>query len=191
DDGGVAGAVTVDGTDAARSVRAGSRGTASAAAGGHRRAKHSCRCGEHRDAGRRTGAHRAAVRARRRTRGAAAPARFPPRPSAMAAAAGTAGETAQAVSEPLSTLAARCRHQQDIRKSRFLAIAEPVTSTAQALAFLREVADPAATHNCWAWRMGRDYRFNDDGEPGGTAGRPILQAIEGQQMDGVMVVVTR
>lgn len=109
----------------------------------------------------------------------------------MAAAAGTAGETAQAVSEPLSTLAARCRHQQDIRKSRFLAIAEPVSSTTQALAFLREVADPAATHNCWAWRMGQDYRFNDDGEPGGTAGRPILQAIEGQQMDGVMVVVTR
>ncbi len=109
----------------------------------------------------------------------------------MAAAAGTAGETPQAVSEPLSTLAARCRHQQDIRKSRFLAIAEPVSSTTQALAFLREVADPAATHNCWAWRMGQDYRFNDDGEPGGTAGRPILQAIEGQQMDGVMVVVTR
>jgi uncharacterized YigZ family protein len=95
------------------------------------------------------------------------------------------------VSEPLSTLAARCRHQQDIRKSRFLAIAEPVSSTTQALTFLREVADPAATHNCWAWRMGQDYRFNDDGEPGGTAGRPILQAIEGQQMDGVMVVVTR
>jgi uncharacterized YigZ family protein len=109
----------------------------------------------------------------------------------MAAAAGTAGETPQAVSEPLSTLAARCRHQQDIRKSRFLAIAEPVSSTTQALTFLREVADPAATHNCWAWRMGQDYRFNDDGEPGGTAGRPILQAIEGQQMDGVMVVVTR
>ena len=95
------------------------------------------------------------------------------------------------MSEPLSTLAARCRHQQDIRKSRFLAIAEPVSSTTQALTFLREVADPAATHNCWAWRMGQDYRFNDDGEPGGTAGRPILQAIEGQQMDGVMVVVTR
>lgn len=109
----------------------------------------------------------------------------------MAAAAGAAGETAQTVSEPLSTVAARCRHQQDIRKSRFLAIAEPVTSPAQALAFLREVADPAATHNCWAWRMGRDYRFNDDGEPGGTAGRPILQAIEGQGFDRVVVVVTR
>jgi len=95
------------------------------------------------------------------------------------------------MSEPLSTLAQRCRHQQEIRKSRFLALAAPIASGEEALAFLREVADPAATHNCWAYRVGQDYRFNDDGEPGGTAGRPILQAIEDQQMDGVMVVVTR
>ncbi len=95
------------------------------------------------------------------------------------------------MSETLSTLVKRCRHQQEIRKSRFLAIAAPITSGDQALAFLREVADPTATHNCWAYRVGQDYRFNDDGEPGGTAGRPILQAIEGQQMDGVAVVVTR
>src|SRR5690606_42131518 len=73
------------------------------------------------------------------------PARFPPRPSAMAAAAGTASQTAQAVSEPLSTLAARCRHPQDSRKSRFLAIAEPVTSPTQALAFLREVRSEERT----------------------------------------------
>jgi uncharacterized YigZ family protein len=95
------------------------------------------------------------------------------------------------MSDALSTLVQRCRHQQEIRKSRFLAIAAPVSSAEQALAFLREVADPAATHNCWAWRIGDGYRFNDDGEPGGTAGRPILQAIDGQQMDGVAVVVTR
>lgn len=95
------------------------------------------------------------------------------------------------MSETLSTLVKRCRHQQEIRKSRFLAIAAPIASGEQALGFLREVADPTATHNCWAYRVGQDYRFNDDGEPGGTAGRPILQAIEGQQMDGVAVVVTR
>ena len=95
------------------------------------------------------------------------------------------------MSETLSTLVQRSRHQQEIKKSRFLAIAEPVTSGEQALAFLREVTEPTATHNCWAYRIGEDYRFNDDGEPGGTAGRPILQAIEGQQMDGVAVVVTR
>lgn len=95
------------------------------------------------------------------------------------------------MSETLSTLAQPCRHQEEIRKSRFLAQAAPVESTEQALAFVREVGDPAATHNCWAYRIGQDYRFNDDGEPGGTAGRPILQAIEGQQMDRVAVVVTR
>jgi uncharacterized YigZ family protein len=95
------------------------------------------------------------------------------------------------MSEALSTLAQPCRHQEEIRKSRFLALAAPVESAEQALAFVREVGDPTATHNCWAYRIGQDYRFNDDGEPGGTAGRPILQAIEGQQMDRVAVVVTR
>ena len=95
------------------------------------------------------------------------------------------------MSVALSTLAQPCRHQEEIRKSRFLAVAAPAASPGQALAFLREASDPAATHNCWAWRIGQDYRFNDDGEPGGTAGRPILQAIEGQAMDRVVVVVTR
>ena len=95
------------------------------------------------------------------------------------------------MSETLSTLAQPCRHQEEIRKSRFLALAAPVESAEQALAFVREVGDPTATHNCWAYRIGQDYRFNDDGEPGGTAGRPILQAIEGQEMDRVVVVVTR
>jgi uncharacterized YigZ family protein len=95
------------------------------------------------------------------------------------------------MSGTLSTLAQPSRHLEEIKKSRFLALATPVASTEQALAFLREMSDPAATHNCWAWRIGLDYRFNDDGEPGGTAGRPILQAIEGQGIDRVMVVVTR
>ncbi|HEV2540411.1 MAG TPA: YigZ family protein [Frateuria sp.] len=95
------------------------------------------------------------------------------------------------MSHPLHVLAAACRHAQDIRKSRFLAQAAPVRSAEQALAFLREVADSDATHNCWAYRISQDYRFNDDGEPGGTAGRPILQAIEGAGVDRVMVVVTR
>jgi uncharacterized YigZ family protein len=95
------------------------------------------------------------------------------------------------MSQPLHVLVAACRHAQDIRKSRFLAQAAPVQAVGQALAFLHEVADPTATHNCWAYRIGRDYRFNDDGEPGGTAGRPILQAIEGAGVDRVMVVVTR
>jgi putative IMPACT (imprinted ancient) family translation regulator len=55
----------------------------------------------------------------------------------------------------------------------------------------KKIADPDATHNCWAYRVGGAYRSSDDGEPGGSAGRPILAAIESQGLDRVMVVVTR
>ncbi len=89
------------------------------------------------------------------------------------------------------TLAARAAFTLDVRHSRFLAQAAPVESPAQALAFLDAVADPGATHNCWAYRIGAEYRSSDDGEPAGTAGRPILAAIDGQGLDQVMVVVTR
>ena len=91
----------------------------------------------------------------------------------------------------LHTLSAPARLLQDIRKSRFLANAAAVDDPEQALAFLAVIGDALATHNCWAYRIGQQYRFSDDGEPGGTAGRPILQAIEGQGFDRVMVVVTR
>ena len=81
--------------------------------------------------------------------------------------------------------------EQDIRKSRFLAIACPVESEAEAKVRLAEVWDASASHNCWAWRIGQAYRFSDDGEPSGTAGKPILQAIDGQGLDRTLVVVTR
>ncbi|BCB17786.1 YigZ family protein [Bosea sp. ANAM02] len=81
--------------------------------------------------------------------------------------------------------------RQEIKKSRFLAVAGPVADEAAARDFIAAQSDPAATHNCWAWRFGQNYRFNDDGEPSGTAGKPILAAIDGQGLDGVVVVVTR
>lgn len=91
----------------------------------------------------------------------------------------------------MQTLTSPCTHHEDIKKSRFLAYAAPVVDAPQAMAFFAAHSDPAATHNCWAYRIGTAYRFNDDGEPGGTAGRPILQAIEGQGLDRVAVLVVR
>jgi uncharacterized YigZ family protein len=89
------------------------------------------------------------------------------------------------------TLSGDASLQQEIRKSRFLARAAAADSTEAAMAHVARVASRDATHNCWAWRIGTHYRFSDDGEPGGSAGRPILAAIDGQGLDRVAVVVTR
>ncbi len=89
------------------------------------------------------------------------------------------------------TLAAAHSFELLVKKSRFLAQAVPVETPERAMEQLATLSDPGATHNCFAYRIGDQYRFSDDGEPGGTAGRPILVAIEGRGLDGVLVVVTR
>ena len=89
------------------------------------------------------------------------------------------------------TLAGPADFLLEVKHSRFLAQAGPVDSAEAAHDFMATVADPTATHNCWAWRVGDQYRSSDDGEPAGTAGRPILAAIDGQGYDRVAVVVTR
>lgn len=89
------------------------------------------------------------------------------------------------------TLAASWQHESIVQKSRFLALAAPVASAEAALALLEQARQTPATHHCWAYRMGQQYRSSDDGEPGGTAGRPILAAIDGAGLDRVIVVVTR
>jgi uncharacterized YigZ family protein len=81
--------------------------------------------------------------------------------------------------------------EQDIKKSVFRAVAGPVADEASARAFIAAHSVSDANHNCWAYRIGQIYRFNDDGEPGGTAGKPILQAIDGQELDCVAVLVSR
>lgn len=90
-----------------------------------------------------------------------------------------------------STLAGFCEFREEIRKSRFITFAGPVSSPGEAQAFIEQHSDLNATHNCWAWKLGAQYRSNDDGEPGGTAGRPILAAIEAQDFDQVVVLVIR
>jgi uncharacterized YigZ family protein len=81
--------------------------------------------------------------------------------------------------------------EQVVKKSRFLATAIPVLNEQDAKKAIAGASHPDANHNCWAWRIGQAYRFSDDGEPGGTAGKPILAAIDNQSVDNVAVVVTR
>ena len=83
-----------------------------------------------------------------------------------------------------------------IKGSRFIGDAAPVGSVADAQDFIRRIAnrEPGANHHCYAWRLSlgdQDWRAFDDGEPGGTAGMPILARIDGAELQGLVVVVTR
>ena len=80
----------------------------------------------------------------------------------------------------------------EAKRSRFVARAAPAASPALAMRFVEAHSDASASHNCFAYKISeREYRFSDDGEPGGSAGRPILAAIEGAGFENVVVVVTR
>ncbi len=81
--------------------------------------------------------------------------------------------------------------EEENKKSRFIGICGPIQSIEDFDAFLLQQSDPNATHNCWAYRLGQTYRFNDDGEPSGTAGKPMLAAIDGAEFDGVAALVIR
>ena len=89
------------------------------------------------------------------------------------------------------TLKGPVSFEETIKKSRFIGHAACVTSQAESLDFYESVADTQATHNCWAWRISFQVRSSDDGEPSGTAGRPILNVIERRELKNVMIVVTR
>ncbi|GAB4181135.1 MAG: IMPACT family protein [Wenzhouxiangellaceae bacterium] len=95
------------------------------------------------------------------------------------------------MTEHRRSLAAVTRHEEEIKRSRFVAIAAPCASPEQALSWIDSERVSDASHHCYAWRIGQEYRFNDDGEPSGTAGKPILQAIDGQPLDQVVVLVIR
>lgn len=82
------------------------------------------------------------------------------------------------------------------RGSKFLAYAWPVKTVDQVKECLQDIKKehPKATHHCFAYRLGTDglqYRANDDGEPSGTAGKPILGQIDSKQLTDVLVVVVR
>ncbi|MRT39467.1 hypothetical protein GJV03_20110 [Acinetobacter sp. RIT698] len=89
------------------------------------------------------------------------------------------------------TLVSETIFEEDIKKSRFQAISAPVENEQQVKMFLEKNLDLTTTHQCWAWKIGHNVRFNDDGEPSGTAGRPILATIEGNDLTNAIVLVNR
>ena len=89
------------------------------------------------------------------------------------------------------TLITETIYEEDIKKSRFQAISAPVENELQVKAFLERHLDLSTTHQCWAWKIGHNVRFNDDGEPSGTAGRPILATLEGNDLTNSIVLVNR
>lgn len=91
------------------------------------------------------------------------------------------------------TVAQQAEHTEVIKGSRFIGIVAPASSEdeAQQLLAAARAAHPDATHHCSAWRIGEVVRFSDDGEPGGTAGRPMLEVILRRDLQNVAAVVVR
>lgn len=91
------------------------------------------------------------------------------------------------------TLATGHHSELVIKKSRFIGCVEPVTGREQALARVAELRaeHPGARHVCWALMAGGHSAANDDGEPSGTAGRPMLDVLRHQELEGVLATVVR
>ncbi|RJF95282.1 IMPACT family protein [Noviherbaspirillum saxi] len=81
----------------------------------------------------------------------------------------------------------------DIRKSRFIAVVLPVADRAAAMRVVEQLRAEhrAATHVCWALMAGGQSGMSDDGEPSGTAGRPMLEVLRHHELDGVLAAVVR
>lgn len=95
------------------------------------------------------------------------------------------------------TIKRPARHEIKVKGSRFIGESFLVASPEDAMALREEVRkrEHAATHHCFAWQAGlfdeRQFKYSDDGEPSGTAGKPIYDVICGRELDNALVVVTR
>ncbi|WP_164880793.1 YigZ family protein [Aestuariirhabdus litorea] len=102
------------------------------------------------------------------------------------------------VTHPYSVPTLPAKVELEIKRSRFIGLLEPVSSREQALAFLADVRQryPDARHHCWAYRAGSARSpsaeaCSDDGEPQGSAGRPMLNVLQQQAVSDLVVVVVR
>lgn len=80
--------------------------------------------------------------------------------------------------------------------SRFIAYAYPISTADELKKYLQELKKehPKAVHHCFAYRLGLDgntFRVSDDGEPSGTAGKPILNVIDSKQLTNILIIIVR
>ncbi len=101
------------------------------------------------------------------------------------------------MSDSFRVAARYCRSEIKVRRSRFIATIQHTGSVDEAKDFVRAVSKEFhdATHNCYSYRIGlgsdQVFKYSDDGEPSGTAGRPILEALDKFELVDTCVVVTR
>lgn len=98
--------------------------------------------------------------------------------------------------EEYETVAGEGVHETEVKGSRFLCLLAPAADEAEARRVIAAVraAHPSASHHCWAYVLGADgavQRSSDDGEPGGTAGLPMLRMLTRRGVRCVVAVVTR
>lgn len=84
-------------------------------------------------------------------------------------------------------------HEFEIQKSKFICYIDNVYNEDDVKSIINEIKDkyPGATHYCYAYIVGNVKRFQDDGEPGGTAGMPILHVLESNELNNVVAIVIR
>jgi len=85
------------------------------------------------------------------------------------------------------------RYEEKIKRSLFIGSTDAVFNEIEAKKFIKNISNEfkSATHNCWAYKVNGKVAYSDAGEPSGTAGRPIIGAIEKLNLNNIVLVVTR
>ncbi|MGL4609845.1 MAG: IMPACT family protein [Trueperaceae bacterium] len=91
------------------------------------------------------------------------------------------------------TVAKTHERTEEVKGSSFIAFVTSIDSLSDVEAHLQKIRSKHedANHNCYAYKLGQQLKFSDDGEPGGTAGRPMLEVLQKRNLDHVLTVVTR
>lgn len=97
------------------------------------------------------------------------------------------------MNDTMKTIAKPFQTSIDIKKSQFICRLFPAQNEKEAKEIIREISEEYkdATHNCTAYVVGDGEGFDDDGEPGGTAGRPMLNVLKKNEMENIVAIVTR